>query len=308
MDKAKYYLNPDNEFVIENYHSSGAFSNFLPGIAGLFGIPMWVFYTNRGQGICSFGVKGKDNPLMEFLPANRAYQLTTLQGFRTFIKIKNKKSHIFYEPFQPHSQHKFHSARQKMIISSHEFRIQEINPELGLQIEVEYFTVPNESFAGLARIVTIKNISKKSVSLNMLDGTPLIIPYGISNFFLQKMRRTIEAWMLVENLDKKAPFYRLKADPKDVSEVVFIKEGNFYIASSSQGEAKCVALPIIVDPEAIFGQINDFTYPVNFVNAKECGFSKQQMAQNKLPCAMACASVELKPGKEFKLYSLAGHM
>ena len=308
MDKAKYYLNADNEFVIENYHSSGAFSNFLPGIAGLFGIPMWVFYSNRGQGICSFGIRGKDSPLMEFMPANRAYQLATLQGFRTFIKIKNKKGHIFYEPFQPHSQHKFHSARQKMIISSHEFRIQEINPELGLQIEVEYFTVPSEPFAGLARIVTVKNISKKGMSLNMLDGTPLIIPYGISNFFLQKMRRTIEAWMLVENLEKNAPFYKLKVDPKDVSEVVFIKEGNFYIASSSADRAKCAALPIIVDPGAIFGEINDFTYPVNFVNAKKCGFSKRQMAQNKLPCAMACASVELKPGKEFRLYSLAGHM
>ncbi|MDO8602854.1 MAG: hypothetical protein Q7O04_03280 [Candidatus Omnitrophota bacterium] len=308
MDKVKYYINPDNEFVIENYHEAGAFSNFLPGIAGLFGIPMWVFYVNRGQGICSFGVKGKDSSMMEFLPANRAYQLATLQGFRTFIKIKNKKSPIFYEPFQPHSQHRFHSTGQKMIIGSHELRIQETNPELGLQIGVEYFTIPNEPFAGLARIVTIKNISKKNVSLDMLDGTPLIIPYGTANFFLQKMRRTIEAWMLVENLEKNAPFYRLKVDPKDVSEVVFIKEGNFYIASSSQGKAKCEALPVIVDPEIIFGQITDFTYPVNFVKAKGCGFSRRQMAQNKLPCAMACASVELKPGKEFKLYSLVGHM
>ena len=178
MDKTKYYLNQDNEFVIENYHDSGAFSSFLPGIAGLFGIPMWVFYANRGQGICSFGVGGKDSPLMEFLPANRAYQLTTLQGFRTFIKIKNKKETIFYEPFQPHSSHKFHSVKQKMIINSYEFRIQEINQELGLQTEVEYFTIPNEPFAGLARIVTLKNISKKNISLSMLDGTPLIIPYG----------------------------------------------------------------------------------------------------------------------------------
>jgi len=308
MDKAKYYLNQDNEFVIENYHASGAFSNFLPGIAGLFGIPMWVFYANRGQGICSFGVGSKDSPLMEFLPANRAYQLTTLQGFRTFIKIKNKKKTIFYEPFQPYLSRKFHPVKQKMIINSYEFRIQEINQELGLQIEVEYFTIPNEPFAGLARIVMLKNISKKNISLSILDGTPLIIPYGISNFFLQKMRRTIEAWMLVENLDKKAPFYRLKADPKDVSEVVFIKEGNFYIASSFDDRAKGKALPVVVDPEAIFGQINDFTYPVNFINAKERDFSKKQMVQNKLPCAMAQASVNLKPGKEFKLYSLAGHM
>jgi len=308
MDKVKYYLNSENEFVIENYHHSGAFSNFLPGIAGLFGIPAWVFYVNRGQGVCSFGIRGKDSSIMEFLPANRAYQLTTLQGFRTFIKVKNKKKALFYEPFQPHSMYKFHSALQRMIINSCEFRVQEINPELGIQIEVEYFTIPNEPFAGLARLVTMKNISKKNLSLDMLDGTPLIIPYGISNFFLQKMRRTIEAWMLVENIDKKAPFYRLKVDPKDVSEVVLIKEGNFYVSSASDGKGGTSALPVIVDPEAIFGQFNDFSYPLNFVNAKKCELPAKQMNQNKLPCAMVCSSFELKPGKEFKLYSVAGHM
>ncbi|MDP2980458.1 MAG: hypothetical protein Q8N67_00120 [Candidatus Omnitrophota bacterium] len=307
MDKVKYYLNSDNEFVIENYNEAGEFSNFLPGIAGLFGIPMWAFYANRGQAICSFGVKGKDGPIMEFLSANRAYQLVTLQGFRTFIKIKNKKKAVFYEPFQAHSSREFRSAVQKMFVSSHELRIQEINPELGLQIEVEYFTIPNEPFAGLARIVTVKNISGKNISLGMLDGTPLIIPYGVSNFFLQKMRRTIEAWMLVENLDKKAPFYRLKVDPKDASEVIFIKEGNFYAASACD-KGKSEALPIIVDPEAIFGRINDFSYPVNFVTTRECELAKKQMDRNKLPCAMACASFELKPGREFKLYSVAGHM
>jgi len=307
MDKVKYYLNSDNEFVIENYNEAGEFSNFLPGIAGLFGIPMWVFYANRGQGICGFGIKGKDSPLMEFLPANRAYQLVTLQGFRTFIKIKNKKKAVFYEPFQARSSREFHSSAQKMFVSSHELRIQEINPELGFQIEIEYFTIPNEPFAGLARIVTVKNISKKNISLSMLDGMPLIIPYGVSNFFLQKMRRTIEAWMLVENLDKNAPFYRLKVDPKDASEVVFIKEGNFYAASTCDKD-KSEALPIIVDPEAIFGRIKDFSYPVNFVTMGECELAKKQMDQNKLPCAMAHASFELRPGREFKLYSIAGHM
>src|SRR3989338_5197919 len=104
MDKKpKYYIDSNNEFVIENYNLAGTFSNFLPGIAGLFGIPMWVFYVNRGQAVCSFGVNGKDNPIMEFFPANRAYKLVSSQGFRTFLKIKKGKNNIFYEPFKPYS-------------------------------------------------------------------------------------------------------------------------------------------------------------------------------------------------------------
>ena len=308
MDKVKYYLNSDNEFVVENYHETGAFSNFLPGIAGLFGIPMWVFYVNRGQCVCSFGVRDKDSPIMEFLPANRAYQLTTSQGFRTFIKIKNKKGIVFYEPFRQHSCYSMHSTKQKMFINSYGFKIQETNPDIGLQIEIEYFTIPNEPFAGLARIVTVKNISKKRVSLDMLDGMPLIIPCGVCNFFLQKIRRTVEAWMHVENLDKKAPFYKLKAYLKDSSEVIFIQEGNFYIATSHGNKRKRNVLPIVVDPEAIFGKIYDFSYPANFINTKESSFLKKQMDQNKLPCAMAYASLKLKYSQEVKLYSMAGHM
>ena len=53
---ANYYLRPDGVFVIENYNQQKPFANFFPGISGAWGIPMWVFYVNRGQGIASFGI------------------------------------------------------------------------------------------------------------------------------------------------------------------------------------------------------------------------------------------------------------
>ena len=58
---------------------------------------MWVFYVNRGQAIASFGTKDKDHAILEFLPANRAWQETTRLGFRTFIKVKNGKKEAYYE-------------------------------------------------------------------------------------------------------------------------------------------------------------------------------------------------------------------
>jgi len=85
----KYALDRSGCFTIENYNSSKVFSNFFPGIAGLWGIPMWVFYVNRGQCICSFGLESKNNAIMEFQPANKSYRMTSLQGFRTFIKVKS---------------------------------------------------------------------------------------------------------------------------------------------------------------------------------------------------------------------------
>ena len=299
----KYHIDANNEFIIENYNQAGNFSNFLPGIAGLFGKPMWAFYVNRGQGMCSFGIKSKDSPIMEFLPANRAYQLVSSQGFRTFIKIKTKKGTTLYEPFCVNSD-----ATQKMFISSHELRLKEVNHELGIEVEVDYFTIPGESFAGLARMVTLKNISKKDLKIELLDGAPLFIPYGANNFFLQKMRRTIEAWMLVENLANGAPFYRLKVDPSDISETSFISEGNFYLSSLSKYEKKAERLPIFVDPKLIFGEINDFSHPIHFVNEPGFKVPDSQRSQNKLPCAMSLASFKLKKGGKVALYSLMGHM
>ena len=53
---AEYKIGSDNEFIIENYNYAKAFSSFLPGIAGVDGIPMWVFYVNRNQAVCSLGI------------------------------------------------------------------------------------------------------------------------------------------------------------------------------------------------------------------------------------------------------------
>src|SRR3989338_84690 len=119
-----YSLTQTGEFSIRQYHHSSPFASFFPGIAGEWGIPMWVFYVNRGQGIASFGIHDKDHPIMEFLPANRAWRLVTLQGFRTFIKIHRGGKLQYYEPFQfprTHSTRLIHTIR----IKPHELTIQD---------------------------------------------------------------------------------------------------------------------------------------------------------------------------------------
>lgn len=306
-NKVKYYIASDNGFVIDNYNLATPFSNFLPGIAGLFGIPMWVFYVNRVQCVCSFGVKSKDTPIMEFLPANRAYQLTSSQGFRTFIKINDGKKGTFHEPFRSYGDSPV-SIEQSMYISSHELRLKEIAPAIGVEIEVVYYTIPNEPFPAVARTLTLRNISRKTLKMQILDGFPLIVPYGTSNFFLQKMRRTVEAWMLVENLERKAPFYRLKVDPRDISEVTFIEEGNFYLASLSESGGEGRRLPVCVEPELIFGHLSDFSRPVRFIDQTNFNIPSKQIGQNKLPCAMSLASLRLKKSEEACIYSIAGHI
>ena len=76
----------NDRFVISQYDRKAPFCSFLPGIAGPYGIPLWCFYVNRGQGICSFGTEDKEHALMEFYPAHQAYRNTALTGYRTFVR------------------------------------------------------------------------------------------------------------------------------------------------------------------------------------------------------------------------------
>jgi len=303
--KPKYYLNSQGEFVIENYNFAKPFANFFPGIAGKYGIPMWVFYVNRGQAISSFGTRDKDHSILEFFPANKSWQFTSTLGFRTFLKITPGKNQLFYEPFHNGFSNAHFDLNNKMFINSSELTLEETNSTLGIKIKVEYFNIPNDSYAGLTRMVTITNLSRKAKKIQLLDGLPQIVPFGTANLFLKKLSRTIEAWMTVKNLEKNVPFYKLDVDPTDRPEVIHIKEGNFYLSFHQDKKQRKLIKPI-VDPENIFGQATDFSLPYRFLEAKNY-HAADKPTNSKTPCGFTLLNLELKPGEEKTLYTVIGY-
>ena len=79
----------NGRFVIADYQKKGTFSSFLPGIAGPMGVPVWCYYNNRGQAVCSFGAQDKDHAIMEFDSAHAAYKnhLSTFFQYIIFWQI-----------------------------------------------------------------------------------------------------------------------------------------------------------------------------------------------------------------------------
>ena len=312
-------------YTIKNYSSQRPFSSFLPGVAGELGVPMWVFYVNRGQTITSFGVESKDCPIMEFQSANKAYQRTATEGFRTFIKWQKDAERGSYEPFAFGS----HSA---MLISMSELSLIDENPELGLKTEVTYFTFPNEAFAALARQVTITNTSGTPLQLEILDGMPALIPYGIDNDGLKHVGRTLEAWMQVFHLETGLPFFRLDSTPGDTAEVQEIQAGHFALGFSEkppsalsgispQGGEKKLLPPSgegwgggesthpIVDPTLIFGANTSLSTPDNFLTQPLVELQQQtQITVGKTPCAFFGNVTTLAPAESLTLYALFGHV
>ena len=136
MKKVKYTLDKSGDFIIENYNRAKAFSSFFPGIAGLRGIPLWAFYVNRGQCVTSFGTKDKDGAIVEFFPANQAYNLTPVKGFRTFLKLKKARQALFYEPFREGDKKGAKNISTKMAINPFKLEIEEVNNAVTVQIGI----------------------------------------------------------------------------------------------------------------------------------------------------------------------------
>ncbi|MCF7919399.1 MAG: hypothetical protein K9N06_05750 [Candidatus Cloacimonetes bacterium] len=302
----KYQLEENGRFIISDYNSAKSFSSFFPGVAGKNGIPMWVFYVNRGQCICSMGIEDKDHPIMEFLPANWAYNLVSTQGFRTFIKFADNEITKFYEPFQNHLSDKEMQRSQRLIISLAQLTLEEVNQTLGLKFTVEYFNVPQDNYAGLVRKLQIENIKSEPVSLEGLDGLPLIIPYGIDNGGLKYIRHLVQAFVEVVNHENGVPFFKGKVKPADRPDVVRIKEGNFYLGFVSEGNESRL-IKTIVDPAKIFGIRGDYNYPDKFLTSSREDMISGQIFENRLPSAMGIFNTTIQPGETYTYISIIGH-
>ncbi len=302
MNMQNYRLDENGQFLIENYQNTRPFSSFLPGIAGPMGIPLWVFYVNRGQAIASFGVENKDKPILEFQTANRAYQLTPYLGFRTFIRMQCGDEQVLYEPFASGS------SSQKMGIGANELRLLEINRMHGLQTEVVYFLLPGENLSGLVRIVTLTNQSERPVNLEILDGLPAVIPFGVTNQILKDIGRTVEAWMEVYNLEQNVPYYHLRASVADTTEVSLFEAGHYMLAFCDSRDGSHV-LPDVVDPILVFGQNTALSTPDVFYQKglKEL-LGQKQITCGRTPCGFAALQAELGPGESVRVNSLFGHV
>lgn len=280
-------------FIVEDYSRKSTFASFLPGICGEMGIPIWCFYVNRGQAIASFGSESKLNSIMEFYPAHQSYQKTPTNGFRTFMRVKGD----LYEPFRDDLIPKM------MYIGMNELEIEECCSQYGIRTNVLYFTIPEEPIGALVRKVTITNTTTEDLEIELLDGMPYVLPYGLNTDFMKSMGQTMKAWMQVEDVDTKLPYYRLRASTSDVTEIEEIVEGNFYFTLTDNGEK----LPVIVDPEVVFEYDTSLNKPIGFLNHSiEELYAMKQVVQNNVPCSFFGKRLTLSPGESYCHYAMIG--
>lgn len=296
---AQYYFDCDHRFVVENHNWAKPFSSFFPGIAGKWGMPIWVYYVSKAQGICSLGVHDKDHAILEFLSFNKACQTVGKEGFRTFIKLDGAR---VYEPFQ---KVETEAITQRMLISSHELEFHERNAELGLETSVVYFPLVNMPLAGLVRLVTITNVAQEARETEVIDGVARVLPYGVTFDHAKVIARHIEGMMGVLDVEG-IPLFRLKQTPADIEEIGKIEAGHFY-CSLVDGE-KTSPRSYIVDPAVLFGETENHDFP--WVLAHESVnaiLDADQTREARTPCAFTALTRSVPPGEALTVCSVIGY-
>jgi len=307
-----------DRYVLEDYDAKPTFSNFLPGVAGLYGKPMWTFYVNRGQGFSSFGVDSKDYPILEFNAANKAYISTAQRGFRTFIKATRDGETETIEPFSPATARSLQEnlddeslPKRFMFVGTNEMEILETDERTGLETNVIYFLMPKEDFAAVVRRTNITNTGDTPVTIDVLDGLPKIEPAGGGlDFMLKNMGRTLEGWMGVYHADEKKktmPFYRLSTQPSD-SASVKIQEAGHYVLAYTDDKPNDL-LPIVYDSSKVFGRDTTLNNPWGFENVKSVDDivnGKQYGAATTSSAFVAISKKTLAPGESVTINSFYG--
>lgn len=285
-------------FILEDFDRKKPFSSFLPGVAGLKGIPLWTYYANRGQGITSVGSKDKNGSIIEFNPACIAYEKVSTQGFRTFIKINNQD---VIEIFGPRT--KDSKVKRTMYITGASFAIEEENVDEGYRYTVKYFGLANMPLGALVRRVKFEAL-KDNLQIELLDGTTQVLPQGISNGAYKDCGNLMRSWIDVYHMEDNTPFYTMRASSSDEAEVKGIETGNFFLAKNDNKLMK-----VISDLEVIFGYDNSRTYPVNFKdNSLKELLNKKQYVTNKIPCAFVGIEKSLNKGTSIEIEEMLGYL
>lgn len=306
----------NGRYILKDFDESKPFSSFLAGLGGIWGVPMWAFYVNRGQGITSFGFQNKDNAIAKFNTAEKAYQVTPFTGFRTFIRGTRGSETFSHMPFFPLNEN--NDVKRSMMIGMNELEIEEKVNSLGLQTNILYYTITNEDFPGLIRQTTFTNLDKDTtLDIDVLDGLAKLIPSGLNNGVLEAMGRTMEAWMNVYNVGGKdegvtQPFYHISQGTADTAQVQIIKEGHFVISFiQPTNDEEITLLPFIVDPNLVFETDTTLTTAKGFFKRKFKNLSDfmtlPQGTTSRTPCAFAGSSLSIQPRTNVTITSVYGH-
>lgn len=264
---------------------------------------MWTFYVNRGQAISSFGIANKDSAISEFLPADKAYQQTPLQGFRTFLKIKRNGQIHTFEPFSDKSK----TTKETMTLGMNYLELSYEDVKENISIHIKYCSLPQAPIGALVRNVRVTNNGTTPLDMEVADGLANLLPAGVSNTAYKEISNTLKSWFDVKKANPNFNFYYLRGSTEDTEDVNQPNEGNFY-TSLVKSDGKTIPAKIIYDQQLIFGHDESLRQPRHFIETDMLEVMDQpQVSTNRVSAGFTLWEGQLKNGKSIELMTLVGY-
>ncbi len=225
---------------------------------------------------------------MEFSPARQAYRDVARTGFRTFCRVNGTYRELFAQSCDMH-------------IGMGELEI--TCEQDGLCASAAYFGVPGERTAALARVLTVANTGAEPITLELLDGMPELVPYGVSHENLKEMNNLAQAWMRVEDGSQGMACFRVRASMEDTAQVSRVEGCNFCLAWDEGG----MPLRPLVEPELVFGADTSLAAAEGFARTPLAQLrAAPQQTENRFPCCFLPKQAALGPGEALRVFSLYG--
>ena len=155
----------------------------------------------------------------------------------------------------------------------------------------------------MARVLTVANAGAEPVALELLDGMPELIPYGVSHENLKEMNNLAQAWMRVEDGSQGMACFRVRASLEDTAQVSRVEGCHFCLAWDEEG----TLLRPLVQPGLVFGADTSLAAAEGFAHTPLAELrAAPQQTENRLPCCFLPKTAVLGPGEELRVFSLYG--
>ena len=154
----------------------------------------WMFISSTGG--LTAGRVSPETALFPYITVDKIHESTTHTGSKTILRVKAKREHLYWEPFNREQDGRYAFTRNlyKNRLGN-KLCFEEINHDL--QLAFRYTWVSSDSH-GFSRQCELQNLSKQSVTIDLVDGLQNILPAGAPRFAQTNTSNLVDAYKWTE--------------------------------------------------------------------------------------------------------------
>ncbi len=154
----------------------------------------WMFISSTGG--LTAGRVSPETALFPYITVDKIHESTSHTGSKTILRVKANREQLYWEPFNREQDGRYAFTRNlyKNRLGN-KLCFEEINHDL--QLAFRYTWVSSDSH-GFSRQCELQNLSKQSVTIDLVDGLQNILPAGAPRFAQTNTSNLVDAYKWTE--------------------------------------------------------------------------------------------------------------